>query len=246
MVLQGEEAEKATLPTLDDITVSIADCPEFRHVYAYLNQGKLPEEDTLARRIVLEAQDYVLRDGVLYHLYTPQTKRINRALAVIEQVCVPTRYRKVVAEQLHYPMHIGFDRLYSTVRSRFYWPGMYVFLHQYITSCLDCQRCKRWVHQGKTPVGANLISTPLTRWNVDFHGPYPMSEGKKYILVFICCTSGWPEVVATADTSAETVVRELFNCIISRYGVCRGITLQSDNGSGFIAKLTKLYLKHLV
>ena len=242
IAVAAEEIE--SLPTLEEIKMIIRDCPDFAQIIEYLEKGKLPEKEESARRVLVESQDYVLHDGVLYHLYTPRTRRIDRALAVIRQVCVPRQFRERVAEELHSRnAHIGFDRLYSTVRSRFYWPGMYTFLHNYVITCLDCQRCKRPIHPNQTPVGALPVALPCTRWNVDFHGRFPESGGKKYILVFICCTSGWPEVVATEDTTAETVVQALYDNIVTRYGLPRSITLQSDNGSGFIAQLTRTFCK---
>jgi len=91
-------------------------------------------------------------------------------------------------------------------------------------------------------VGALPTVPPGERWIVDFHGSFPAtsSDDKRYILVFIDSASLWPEMVAVRDTSAETVVQSLFDCIISLWGFPKQIDLQSDNGSGFKAKLTDL------
>jgi len=48
-------------------------------------------------------------------------------------------------------------------------------------------------------------------------------------------------VVATMDIKAETVVDAIYENIIRRFRIPRGLVLQSDNGSGFIAELTKLF-----
>jgi transposase InsO family protein len=53
----------------------------------------------------------------------------------------------------------------------------------------------------------------------------------------------WPELVATEDSVAETVVQALFDNIISRYGMPKGISILSDNGSAFISKLTAEFCK---
>ena len=34
----------------------------------YLEQNLLPSNDKVARRLILESQDYVMTNGVLYHL----------------------------------------------------------------------------------------------------------------------------------------------------------------------------------
>jgi transposase InsO family protein len=51
----------------------------------------------------------------------------------------------------------------------------------------------------------------------------------------------FPELVAVKDTSAKTFIRAFFDNVIARYGVPKGITLQSDNGSAFIAKVSKMF-----
>ena len=102
---------------------------------------------------------------------------------------------------------------------------------------------KRAVRPGKTPITSLPVSLPLTRWHMDFHGPMPLSEGKRHILVLIDSTSMWVELLAVEDTSAETVVRALFDGVVARYGVPKGLSVLSDNGSAFIAQLTKLFCK---
>ena len=232
-----------SLPTLGDINAVIRDGPDFSSILAYLEHGTLPEDIAKARRIVVESHDYVIKDGTLYHLFVPRTKRLDRAMATISQICVPKQIREIVARELHNNNgHLGVDRLYSTVKCRYYWPGQYKYLHDYVITCLDCQRCKRPIHRGKTPVGELPITNPCTRFNVDIHGSYPLSgDGYRFVLAFICCTSGWPELIAVRDTSAEAVVQAIHDHIVCRYGLCRSLTLQSDCGSAFISKLTKLY-----
>jgi hypothetical protein len=50
----------------------------------------------------------------------------------------------------------------------------------------------------------------------------------------------WPELIPVEDTSAETVVRALFDNIVARYGVANGLSVLPYNGSAFISKLAKL------
>ena len=55
--------------------------------------------------------------------------------------------------------------------------------------------------------------------------------------------SMWPELVATEDCGAEAVVQAIFDNIIARHGMPRGISILSDNGSAFISKLTAEFCK---
>jgi transposase InsO family protein len=53
----------------------------------------------------------------------------------------------------------------------------------------------------------------------------------------------WPELIAVPDCTAETTVRALFDNVIARFGLPRGISVLSDNGSAFISKLANLFCK---
>jgi O-acetyl-ADP-ribose deacetylase (regulator of RNase III) len=53
----------------------------------------------------------------------------------------------------------------------------------------------------------------------------------------------WVELIPTEDCTAETVIKALFDNVVSRFGLPRGISLLTDNGSGFIARLTTHFCK---
>jgi len=161
--------------------------------------------------------------------------------ALITQVCVPRKFRKKIMKSMCSDTHLGFQRLYSRIRCRFHWDRMYMKIHDFVVSCIDCQLCKPDNHPLKNPVDKLPIAQPLTRYNVDIHGPYRESNGYKYILAFICITSGWVELIPFATTNAEVVVQAIHDHIICRYALCLSLTLFSDCSTAFISKLTKLY-----
>jgi hypothetical protein len=71
----------------------------------------------------------------------------------------------------------------------------------------------------------------------------PESSGKRFILVLIDSSSRWPELVPVEVTSAETTFSALFDHVVSRCGLPRGISMLIDNGSAFISKLSALFCK---
>jgi hypothetical protein len=104
--------DSSKFPSLDELKEAQPLCADFAVIYAYLLNGSLPENEQQARRIVIEAVDYVLDNHVLYHLYTPRMRRLQRAYAVVRQLRIPTQFREQVARELHDRIaHIGFDRL---------------------------------------------------------------------------------------------------------------------------------------
>jgi transposase InsO family protein len=186
----------------------------------------------------------------LWFLYTPRTRKLDRAYMFVKRLCVPRNFQAQIAIGLHdNNLHLGFQRLYATARMRYYFPNMYAFLKELVFTCQVCQEAKRPVHPDRVPLLPLPNPKPLTYWIADFHGPFPPSceEGedkenaKKYVLCLIDSTSMFPELVAVKDTSAITFIRALFDNVVARYGVPKGISLQSDNGSGFIAKLSKMF-----
>jgi hypothetical protein len=121
---------------------------------------------------------------------------------------------------------------------------MYAFLKEHVFTCQICQEAKRPVHPDQAPLLPLPNPKPLTYWIADFHSPVlPSREededgknAKKYVLCLIDSTSIFPELVAVKDTSATTFIRALFDNVVARYGVPKGISSRSDNGSGFIGK----------
>jgi hypothetical protein len=151
----------AKLPTLEDFRNTIKTCSDFAFFFSYLFDGTLPSDDQQARRIVLEAQHFALDIGILYHLYTPRTKRLDRAYAIVKQLCVPTLFRPEIAYGLHdRNAHLSIDRLYAAARLRYYFPGMFTFLRNHVITCLVCQQVKRPIHPGKIPL-SSLPVPPL-------------------------------------------------------------------------------------
>jgi hypothetical protein len=49
---------------------------------------------------VAESQDSVIENQALYHLFTPRTKMLYRAYAIIKQICIPTQYQRCIATEL--------------------------------------------------------------------------------------------------------------------------------------------------
>ena len=43
--------------------------PDFIRIFDYLEQGILPVDDKAARKIVFEAEHFVINDGILYHIF---------------------------------------------------------------------------------------------------------------------------------------------------------------------------------
>jgi len=177
----------------------------------YLLSGTLPHNDMEARRVVTESEHYSLLDDTLFNLHRPRTKGKHRLTPVVQQLCLPRTLRDEVIKAYHNNNgHIGFDKLYETIRSKYFWPRMYAHLSEYVKSCKDCQETKRPVHNKKAPLISLPVEDVFSRFHLDFLGPLPPSNGFRYLLVAIDSTSLFPEIHPTKTCDADETAKVLY------------------------------------
>lgn len=61
----------------------------------YIEYKELPDQDRHYRKVILESQDYVIDDGVLYHFYYPKGNGY-RTDRFVKQLAVPHKMRDAV------------------------------------------------------------------------------------------------------------------------------------------------------
>ncbi|VDH91423.1 Hypothetical predicted protein [Mytilus galloprovincialis] len=64
----------------------------FKDVIKYILDKELPDKTRQARKTVIESQDYIIDDDVLYHLYYPKGKG-HRADRIVKRLAVPLTLR---------------------------------------------------------------------------------------------------------------------------------------------------------
>ena len=177
---------------------------DLRPVFDWLTDGLLPDVDKDARRIILEAENYQIVGGVLYHIHFPKTKRVNEIKPVIQQLCVPETLREELLVAYHNNNgHIGRDRLYKTLKQKYYFREMYISVHQYVSTCVECQKNKNISTPENAPLSPLPIGLPFSRIHVDHIGPLPVTpEGYRHLVV-IDATTLWADAFPVKSTTAE-------------------------------------------
>jgi len=66
-----------------DIRTLQRQCPDFTPIFHYMETGQLPADDSLARKIILQSEQYVIDDRILYHLFSPRTSRLEQFLPMV-------------------------------------------------------------------------------------------------------------------------------------------------------------------
>ena len=173
---------------------------------------------------------YVLDDGLLYRVTEP-TKCEN---CVGMQLVIPEFLQKPLIDEVHsgyFGGHLGIDKTYDKLRSRYFWSGMYRDVVEFLQNCAACNMRK--LRRVRPPLQKMPIPKyPFEQVAIDTCGPFPESYGgNRYIINVIDLFSGWPESFATSSKSAETVAQILLEHIIPRHSCPRVIL--SDNGTEF-------------
>jgi len=233
-----------------DIETLQHESKDLRPILDWLEEGTLPESDKDARQIILQAENFQIVDGLLYHLYHPRIKRLNEIKPVIQQLCVPDVLREELMVAYHdNNSHVGRERLYDTLKQKYYFPQMYTSVIEYVTSCDICQKTKTSPHTRKAPLSPLPVVEPFGRVHIDHVGPLPKTpEGYCHLLVVVDATTLWCEAFPCKTTTAEETASILYREIICRYGTMKAI--ETDGGTAFRNKLMTelcklLQIKHI-
>ena len=110
--------------------------------------------------------------------------------------------------------HMGSDKTYDTMKSKYYWPNMYKEVHDYVSCCVNCQARSLQKHKAHVQE-TDIPPYAFAKISLDVSGPYPASlSGNKYIVGFVDWYSGYPEAFSVpdkiADTIAHLIIEQIF------------------------------------
>ena len=216
---------------------------DFKDLIEYLEAGVMPSDPARRTKVSTEAKKACLQDGLLY--YTHNSKK-PLDLTFLLRLAVPKPLRAEVMEACHddvFAAHLGRDKTYERVATRFHWPGIYEDTMQYVQQCHLCNsrkgpKLQPHVNLHSTPIG----TTPWERVQADFIGPiHPSYEGHKYILAFIDLTTKFTELIACEQATAEVVAKAFMSQVVLRHGA--PYTLYTDGGKQFLSDVMERICK---
>src|SRR4029434_2005065 len=125
---------------------------------------------------------FMIKDKLLYRV----TKKNSD---ICEQLLIPKEYASKVLYLAHSHLlgaHLGREKTYERVLSRFYWPGVKRAVEEYCRHCAECQINSPKVEYRSPLIPLPIIETPFSRIGMDIVGPLPKSSrGHRYILVIL-------------------------------------------------------------
>ena len=237
--------ELAMLPadiSTENLSTKQKACPDFKHIYTYIQTRQVPDDPLLARIVVAEAYNYELEDGILKHFYSKRSRNVPAEERLVKQTAIPVILRDDILKSYHDCLagggHQGFERTYAAIRNKYYWPRMYEDIRQYVKTCEICQQSKRAFNAKPPPLQPQPVDDVFSRWHMDILSGLPTTKEKyKHVLLVVDSYSKWCECFPLRTQEATEVAAVLFREIISRYGSPR--SLVSDRGRNFMSNLVK-------
>lgn len=160
------------------------------------------------------------------------------------RIFVPQSMAWTVVQQAHRQAHLGKNALAKILSSQLYINGIESLTTAASKRCITCAKNNPRTGAGPAPGVQRRGTTPFEALTMDFT-EMPRTGPYRYMLVFVCSYSGWPEAYPTSTERAQEVVRCLLKDVIPRHGIPQHIG--SDNGPAFVhtvvdhlAKLLKI------
>lgn len=142
----------------------------------------------------------------------------------------------------------GFVTAKRVLHFGYWWPTLFKDAAKYVKRCDPCQRVGKSTLTSTMPLTPILAQVPFEKSEIDFVGPIkpPRRNGRKrYVLVATEYVTIWAEAQGTRIDDAKTVVKFLYENIITRFGCQK--ELVSDRGTHFInSTIENLTHKYLI
>lgn len=177
--------------------------------------------------------NYRIENGVLYR-YSKGKYSLTDEFDWKEVVAESNR-TKVISENHEPPTsgHMGVFKTHRRISLRYFWPGMYRDVLNFIKQCSTCSAYKH-----KTTLTPGQMGKPKQCYrpfqviSVDLVGPLPRSRsGYMHLLVVSCCFSKYTMLFPLRRATSANVAKNMENYVFLAHGIPE--TVITDNGVQF-------------
>ena len=229
--------------TVKELRAEYKNSPFFKDILTYITKGYSRYVGQAQRTFKMECDDYIVVNGVLFRL---RYDRVDKGIPSLV-LCIPEKYVPMILYQHHSPIlagHPGVLKLYTTIRKKYYFPGMFTLVRQYVTSCLECQSMKNkegspQIHYPRVP----LDTRPMGRISMDIKDMPLSIFGYKHILVCVCEQTNWVRAIPLVNQEATTIADAMYFKIICEFGTPKVVIC--DEAPAFTSELMKAYFHAL-
>src|SRR5271170_598240 len=181
------------------------------------------------RSIIQGLKDWNLEDSLILYqgkIYVPKNLELRRE----------------VVKSCHEPLVFGHPGQYKTleiVQGNFWWPGISIFVKNFVEGCATCQETKNITHPTREPLHPTEIpDTPFETITMDFITDLPPSN--RYDAILVCtdkCTKTIILAPCTKTINALGTAKLLMETTLRCYGMPKKII--SDRGPQFASHVMK-------
>lgn len=77
------------------------ECEELQDLIAYLHNFEIPLGNKLARQVIVESDQYIIKDNTIYHRYQRKSRSKDDQNKIIKQLVVPSQLRLEIIQSYH-------------------------------------------------------------------------------------------------------------------------------------------------
>ena len=224
-----------------DLVESYTKSLRYREIYNYIADGRLPGNAITQKKIVGEATNYIVVNGLLFKIaqHKESGKWTHYLLLVI-----PEKFESNILNMYHnslLAMHQGPYHTFLTMRKQFYFPNMLPKIQKYIEACTLCQRTKpkntkQRPYYGRIPIEYN----PCENVAVDLK-KMPMGIiYHEYLLIATCEKTNFVYAIPMQNRQTETIANALLHLVCCLTGPPTKLSIDQDSA------LTSQVIKELL
>ena len=149
-------------------------------IFLWLEKGQLPVDRKQAAYLKVEQSNFEIIDGVLCYCH-PMAPDIVR-------IAVPSCLQSTLLEESHsgkFAGHFAEQKVYSTLRERYWWRGMRNDVRRYCRSCLVCASRKGPGRRQRPKLQPIPVGGPFHTVGVDVLQLPRTLEGNQYAIVLL-------------------------------------------------------------
>jgi hypothetical protein len=158
----------------------------------------------------------------------------------VEQSMVPKLLINLTMKNHHEGFsHLGVNRMYDTVKLRYYWAKMDEDIKKHVKDCINCKLRKCYQRRPRVPIMKyKRTKRVMDRAHIDLTGPLPTTaDGFKYIMVIKDFLSKYVWLIPLRTKKADEVAEAFVSQFICQAGIPD--MLVSDRGNEFVNKIMK-------
>ena len=211
--------------------------PFTKAVIRYVTLRELPTNTTI-RQQLQACGDYFFidKDGRLKR--TMPTIGGRKSIAASALLVVPQGMTQRIMQYVHNveAAHQSFEKTFTILAQRFFWPRMSPQLQEFQSRCEQCIRFNRLKAKRAVPLQSIAIDGPLQRIHMDIVSMgVRTADNNYYLLVMVDSFTKWAEAVPMPNKEALTTAKGFYRTWVTRHGP--PTILITDQGAEFTAAL---------